>query len=79
MTRASIRALPSAGAWRVSLCASGSRNPSMITPQLKGTSQRNHIISELNGHLNPLSEHLGACLGQAGKAVTEGNLWEQRV
>lgn len=50
------------------------RNQSMRIPQLKGKSQLNQIISELNGHLNPLSEHLGAYSGQAEKAITEGNL-----
>lgn len=72
MIRASIQALPSAMAWGLSLCASGARNPSIITPQLKGNSQQNQIVRELNGQLNPLSEQLGAYLTQAGKAVTEG-------
>lgn len=32
----------------------------------------NQTTNELNGHLHPLSEHLGAYLGQGGKAVAEG-------
>ena len=77
MTRPSIQALPSTGAWGLSPCASGARNPSMIIPQQRGNSQWNQIISELNGHLNPLSQHLGTHLGQEGKAATEGN-WGNR-
>lgn len=54
--------------------SSGARNHRMRIPQLKGKSQLNQIKSELNEHLNPLSEHRGAYLGQAEKAIMEGNL-----